>query len=276
MGIRWGPDVESNRLCAQGQTYEHVLQGGGYLARQQTLPSPQAQLPAVEAPAAEPAGGMPACSSSSSSSSIGISGCEDAEEEDDPADARLAPHDCGNSRPLEHLGPTPAAAAVEAVVASVVCLACHIAYHPSHQVPVLYLEVGGRAGVVWKQTEDCCMPVCGCMAGASATRELQQQHAAARIFAAHLSPRPPQWPCKQATGRDGAPLALPALLAALPRLQEAVEGGQPYTVLTQEVGSSLRCGVVRCSHSAQLNYPQICQPCRPLRCGALLWGREAV
>ena len=51
----------------------------------------------------------------------------------------------------------------------------------------------------------------------------------------------PDWPvwypchCKQAVDSSGASLGLAALLVALPRLQDAVEGGQAHTVVTQEV-----------------------------------------
>lgn len=46
----------------------------------------------------------------------------------------------------------------------------------------------------------------------------------------------------QAADRSGAPLGLDAALAALPLLREAAAGGQPHTVVTQEVGWPRRAG----------------------------------
>lgn len=95
------------------------------------------QLPPAGA-AAEQAAGNEA-TSSSGIESLG----DEEEEEEDAANARLCCRS-GGSRTVQGASSSPPAVRATPAGAAPLSLACHIAYHPSYQVPVLYLEVGAQ------------------------------------------------------------------------------------------------------------------------------------
>lgn len=112
---------------------------------QRALPPPPQQAAPPSAPAAEPvklppaaragagsagSGSSSEAASEASSSSLSLAEGPELEEEADPADAQRCP------------AAGPAAAACQAArEPAQLELACHAAYHPSYQVPVLYFEV---------------------------------------------------------------------------------------------------------------------------------------
>lgn len=173
--------------------------GGGYLALQRDVIS----QPVAQPPVQHPTGlrGNPTAAAQGLSarqqpedpaakrndSVAAAAGLEDdgmelgsSEAELDPADARQALSlGSSSSGSGGGGGGGPGSHAIVAAAAPLARLAltCHVAYHLSYRVPVLFFE---------------------------------------------------------AAGLDGAPLGLDTLLAALPRLREAVCGGQPGTVVTQE------------------------------------------
>lgn len=158
-----------------------------------------------------------------------------SEAELDPADARQALSlGSSSSGSGGGGGGGPGSHAIVAAAAPLARLAltCHVAYHLSYRVPVLFFEVGSWHAAL----RLLCRParllqlqsVRSQTAKLPACCKLQNQGPCCMC--------PPRDPfVAQAAGLDGAPLGLDTLLAALPRLREAVCGGQPGTVVTQEV-----------------------------------------
>lgn len=138
LAAAWGRCLAGDtQWCWQASTHPFAASvGGGYLScvQRTVLPPP---LPPEAAPAA--AGALPPTDQPSSaqrkagspgpaSTSSGDVGFAIQEEEEDPASVAGSP--AGSSSPPQLL-----------------TLTCHVAYHPSYRVPVLYFEAVGPNGV---------------------------------------------------------------------------------------------------------------------------------
>ncbi|KAL4440427.1 hypothetical protein ABPG75_003428 [Micractinium tetrahymenae] len=189
------PGEPAWRWVAARQAFAAAM-GGGYLAMQRDMVPPAAAPPPAQHPAGAhgeqaaaaaqgPAAEGQAQSSNGRRSSGAVAAAtnlEDGTEELECDAADLDPADARQALALGSSGggcgrPAGGAADDAAAHAARLALTCHVAYHLSYRVPVLYFE---------------------------------------------------------ASGPDGVPVGLDALLQALPRLREALSGGPAGTVVTQE------------------------------------------
>ena len=206
--------------------YIRCVQGGGYL-----------ELQRVQQAAPNPGGSTPAVGDSNLE--LLASDSEGAEEAD-AADARQCTPAGVAAGCLGASGASTEAPAQAPPVPPeqrlLLMLTCHIAYHLSYRVPVLYFEVKQPAAAAAAFAADF-VPAVGCLLPPACCRASPPMacHAPSSFLAS--PPLAPALPCRppQVAGRNGAPLGLGAALAALPQLRGATAGTRPDTVVTQEV-----------------------------------------